>query len=169
MSIQSSIFGQSQTKVGGLFFDGVMREAHNYSITTTSHPIEAGANIVDHSFVNQREVELDIIVGDVYFSFSTPSIYNLSKRSNDALNKLNVLLIARKPLVVICNLAKYSNLLLVGISVNQDQASSSTLMATLTFKEALFVDGNAGSIFVNNDNDQYQQPQNSGTKQLKSS
>jgi hypothetical protein len=40
-------------------------------------------------------------------------------------------------------------------------------MATLSFKELLLVDDNAGDINVNNNNDQYQRPKRSGTKPLK--
>ena len=166
MAINSSIFSPSIYRVGQLFFDGVLNETHNYSVTPTEQPIEVGANITDHAIVMPREISLSVIVGDIYYSFSTPSSYNLSKRSSDALQRLNLLLVARNPLTVICNLAKYTNMLLVGITANQDKTSNSTLIATLDFKELLIVDSNSGSIIVNNNNDQYQKPENTGTKPL---
>lgn len=165
MAINSSIFFRSRERVGSLFFDSVLRESHNFSVTSTEQPLEFGANIVDHAYVMPRLLEMDVMVGDIYFSFSTPSSYNLSKRSADALNRLNLLMVKREPLVVISNLVKYNNLLLVGISANQDKTNNSTLMATLSFKEALFVDSE--SIFVRNENPQYQRPVNSGTKVLR--
>lgn len=167
MTIKSSIFAPSVYRVGRLFFDGVMSETHNYSVVSTDNPIEVGANITDHAYVAPREVTLDIMVGDIYQSFTTPSAYNLSKRSSDALNKLNLLMVLRQPLTVICNLAKYDNLLMTGISVNQNKENNSTLMATLSFKEILLVNSNAGDININNNNDQYQKPKRSGTKPLR--
>jgi hypothetical protein len=147
-------------------FDGTLRESHNSSVQVTEHPVEFGANITDNAIVLPREVQLDIMVGDIYVSFSTPSQYNLSKRSSDALSELNRVLVNRIPVVVICNLAQYSNLMLININANQDKGSASTLVATLFFREILVVDNNAGNIVLNNNNSQYQNIRQSGTKQL---
>jgi hypothetical protein len=162
----TSIFSSPSTRVGALRFDGTIKEEHHYSLTLTNNPVEFGANITDNAFVNPTEVKLDVIVGDVYASIGQPTNYNPSKRSSDALRKLYKMMSDRKTITVICNLAKYTNLMLVDVMTSQSKANSSTLIATLTFNLVLVVDSNSGSIVVDNNNDQYQQPQNSGTKQL---
>lgn len=164
--INSTLLFRSTTRVDNLLFDGTLRESHNYAVEVTRHPVEFGTDITDNAIVLPRELQLDIMVGDIYSSFSAISQYNLSKRSADALSQLHQILVNRRPVTVICNLAKYSNLMLININANQDKASASTLIATLFFQELLVVDPNSGSIIPNNSNDQYQPPINSGTKQL---
>jgi hypothetical protein len=154
------------TSVGPLFFDGKLREEHKYVARVTSNPLEFGANAVDHAYMEPQIVTLDVIVGDIWTGFTPAVDYNLFERASDALSQLRQLQVDREPLLVVSNLARYDKLFLREIEVTQDKDTSSTLIALLTFQEAIIVDDQQQNLPVNNDSTQHQTPTNTGNKQL---
>jgi hypothetical protein len=162
----TTILFKNTTRVGPLYFDGKLRESHNYQLTMTENPLEFGANAVDHAYVQPERVELDVFVGDVWTGLNRASTYNLFQRSSDALARLKQLMIDREPLTIVCQLAQYSNMMLREINVDQDNSTASTLVANLVFQEAIIINDQQESLFVNNDSDSYQEPANTGTQQL---
>ena len=58
-----------KTNIAGFFFDGFLNVSHERKLTTTSSPVETGAAIVDHAYVEPAKITMKIIVSDVH-SFS---------------------------------------------------------------------------------------------------
>ena len=54
----------AKTSIGGLVFDAVLKTDHTSKVTATSHPVESGANISDHAFVEPAEISLEVGVSD---------------------------------------------------------------------------------------------------------
>ena len=164
MSMLTSIFYNTKPSVGGFVFDAVMRESHDYEADITTHPIEAGANIVDNVVIQPVILSLDIFVGSLY-AITSFSIATGGDRPTDALTRLRQMQADRVPLTVVARLASYDNMLIRSINAHQDVDSSSSLLATITLQEAIIVDGTAGAINTNPADPQYSQPVKSGRKQ----
>lgn len=57
------IFGDSQPPWS---FDAVVRESHSWRATITKNPVETGANISDHAYMEPAGLEIEAWVGDVW-------------------------------------------------------------------------------------------------------
>lgn len=53
-----------QVSLGGYIFDAYLRISHSRKLTITQHPVESGAAISDHAFVEPITFELDIGMTD---------------------------------------------------------------------------------------------------------
>lgn len=53
-----------QISLGGYIFDAYLRISHSRKLTITQHPVESGASISDHAFVEPITFELDIGMTD---------------------------------------------------------------------------------------------------------
>ena len=145
-------------------FDAVISESHDYEALITDHPIEAGANPIDNIVIQPVLVTLNIFVGSIY-STSFFSIAQGKNRPTDALGKLRQMMVDREPLTLVCRLASYDNMMIKSVVSAQDVDSSTSLLATVTLQEGIFVDSSTGSIDTNPSDPQYSQEINGGTKQ----
>lgn len=164
MAFNSAILFTTKPSIGGLYFDAMLRERHNYPSRITSHPIEAGANIVDNQVIFPPVIEMEIAVGSVYLANPFLS-FGGSTRPVDALAQLRQLQATRQPMTVVCLLAVYQNVLIKEINAHIEKDTASTLIATVTMWVANIVDSNGTSINVSPANPAYANPVNTGTKQ----
>jgi len=134
-SVQQLIY--VKTNVAGYFFDAYFQVTHTSSATVTEHPVETGASISDHSFINPAVLEMQIGMTDVATSiidgqFNSPGT---SSRSVAAFLILDELMRQRVPLQVVTRLKVYQNMLITSISAPDDHLTLYGLKATVTFKE----------------------------------
>ena len=57
-----------KTNIAGYFFDGFMSVSHERKLTITQNPVETGASVVDHAYVNPTTVTMKIMMSDVHQS-----------------------------------------------------------------------------------------------------
>lgn len=108
--------------LGGLYPDVVIEEAHDDSITKTEHPVEDGANISDHAYVNPPVVVIRAGVSD-----SGGSLFSAAKPSMEFYEKLLALQRSLEPFDIITGKRTYKNMLLDRLSVVTDVDTNSVL------------------------------------------
>lgn len=127
------------TNIGGWFFDAILRTEHTTSLTITEHPVEDGAAISDHAYVNPAQVIMDIGMTDVAQDIVTGQFSGPAGRSVTAYQLLTELQRTRVPLKVVTRLATYENMLIETIVTSDDQSTQHGLKATITMKEIFVV------------------------------
>ena len=117
---------QQQTiSIGGLVFDAVLKTDHTSKLTATSHPIENGANITDHAFIDPAEISIEIGMTDC----------NGVGTSDDMFKSLQKLQFSRDPLTVVTRFKTYKNMLIMSMSVPDDFTTMNALKAMLMLRE----------------------------------
>jgi hypothetical protein len=124
-----------KTNIGGLFFDAVLRSDHTSGITITEHPVETGAAITDHSYVNPAVLVMEVGMTDVARGIVPGQFDGGWSRSVRAYEMLLELQRQRIPLQVVTRLRTYQNMLIETISVPDDYTTISGLKATVTMRE----------------------------------
>ena len=126
----------------GYFFDAIIREDHASTLRITEHPVQTGANIVDHAYQIPAHLTLEIGMSDAMDSLvlgqwsSEPSTY-ISGKSVSAYKKLKELQKSRLPLIVQTRLERYENMLIENISSPVDNSTVFGLKATITFRQII--------------------------------
>lgn len=128
-----------KTNVGGFFFDAFLQVTHTGSITVTEHPVETGASVSDHSYVNPNTLEMQIGMSDVATSIVAGQFTSsdTSSRSVAAYMVLDELMRQRIPMQVVTRLKVYSNMIITDISVPDDYLTLFGLKATVSFREII--------------------------------
>ncbi|MDR0489703.1 MAG: hypothetical protein LBH28_00455 [Oscillospiraceae bacterium] len=116
---------QQTVSIGGLVFDAVLKTDHTSKLTATSHPIENGANITDHAFIDPAEISIEIGMTDC----------NGVGVSDDMFKSLQDLQKSRDPLTVVTRFKTYKNMLIMSMSVPDDFTTMNALKAMLMLRE----------------------------------
>lgn len=126
-----------RTNINGYFFDAVLREVHETGLRITEHPVQSGANIVDHSFIIPARLILEIGMSDVMASYVTGQFSSASTKSVSAYQTLLSLQASRKPLIVTTMLNSYKNMLIESMNAPRDSRSRYGLRVTVTLRQIL--------------------------------
>lgn len=129
-----------KTNIAGFFFDAVIREEHTSSLKITSHPVQTGANITDHSFVEPKVLTMEILVSDALDSLMVGQFDGDNTKSVNAYRALLDLQESRIPVSVLTRLALYDNMLIENITAPDDSKSRNGLRCTVTLREIFVVD-----------------------------
>ena len=97
--------------IQGYFFDATIRAEHTSSLRMTEHPIQSGANIVDHAYMLPNSLVMEIGMSDVMDSF-LPGQWPAAYKSVRAYEKLKELQKERLPLQVVTRFGIYQNMLI---------------------------------------------------------
>jgi len=121
--------------VGGLYFDAVLKTDHMSTTTITEHPVESGANVGDHSYMEADELSLEVGVSDSTYA---PGSFGTGQRSVTAYNELLKLQRRREPFTVVTRLKVYRNMAITSISAPEDFTTANTLKAFIMLREVIF-------------------------------
>lgn len=124
-----------KTNIGGYFFDGFMNVQHNKSLTITKNPVETGASVVDHAYVNPSKIVMNIKVSDVNRSMVPGQFQERSFRHTSAWAVLTQIQANRIPVDVFTKLGLYKNMLIEDIVANDDASTFRALDAQVTLVE----------------------------------
>lgn len=129
-----------KTNIGGYFFDAVFSVDTEHSLTVTQHPVQTGANISDHAFVNPIRMTMQIGVSDA-MAYRTGADYggDGSTKSVQAYRLLCKLQELRIPMQVVTRLNTYQNMLIESIDVSDDVSTLCALKATVNLVQVLVV------------------------------
>ena len=116
---------QQKVSIGGLVFDAVLKTDHTSKLTVTSHPIESGANISDHAFIEPAEITVEIGMTDC----------NGVGVSDKMFKSLQALQFSRQRITVVTRYRTYQNMLIVSMSVPDDFMTMNALKAMLMLRE----------------------------------
>lgn len=122
-----------QWSIGGMTFDAWLRLNHNTGLTITQHPVETGAAITDHSFVNPRRFSFNIGQSDVGTAQTNISTV-------PAINKYQELVAlqeTREPVQLVSKYGIFTNVLIESVDVADDYTTKNVLKATVNLQEVL--------------------------------
>lgn len=139
--------------LNGFYFDAWLRLQHNTSLTMTSHPVETGAAITDHSFVNPRRFSFEIGMTDCASSVYRynnqqggidgsiqPSAPANPTRSVNAYNLLVSMQASRQPLTLASKYGTFSDLLIESITTFDDFGTQEAMRAEITLSQIIITD-----------------------------
>ena len=128
-----------KSNIGGFFFDAILRTSHTSKLKITEHPVEEGAAITDHSFVEPQAITIEVGMSDACKSFVDGQFNQSYTRSVSAFDTLKKLQEQRIPLTVHTRLCTYNNMLVETITVPDDYTSLYGLKATVGLREIIVV------------------------------
>lgn len=138
-----------KTNIAGFFFDAVIREEHVSSLKITSHPVQTGANITDHSYVEPAVLTMEIAMSDAMADMHDNQFIRYTPRNADrpsyskSVSAYRVLLDlqeTRIPVSVHTRLKTYTNMLIENITAPEDAKTLHGLKCTVTLREIFVVE-----------------------------
>lgn len=128
------------TNIAGVFFDAVLSETTEESLTVCQHPTQLGANISDHAYRNPTKITLSVAVSDAMGNFSSEGYPGAeATKSGRAYGWLVQLQRLRIPLIVRTHFKTYENMLITFISYDHDSSTRDALRANLQLEEIMVV------------------------------
>lgn len=124
--------------IGRCLFDAVFSINHSQNITITQHPVQSGAAVADHAFLEPDEVVLDVGMTDVATSLDTIA-GSAKNRSVVAYEMLRSLAQAREPLDLTTRLFSYKNMMITSIAVDDDFHTMHALRASISLQQIRIV------------------------------
>ncbi len=118
-------------------FDAWLRLNHANAITVTQHPVQSGADITDHAYVNPKRFSFDIGVTD---TVATGRFSANPTRSINAYNTIQQLQARRVPLTLVSKYGVYENILIESLEASDDYQTSTALKATINLIEIIIAD-----------------------------
>lgn len=123
---------------GAFTFDAVFNTSHNQLATVTEHPLESGAPVADHAYIEPAEVPITIGMSDAATDVGTIAGKS-SDRSVIAYNRLLALMHLFEPVTLITRLATYEDMLITSVAADDDYTTQHALKATVIFKHIQMV------------------------------
>lgn len=117
--------------IGPVPCDIFVREKHESQLTITDNPVEFGAAVSDHAYMEPKRLTLDILAG------SKPNMIAASAATLQALHALQA---QREPIQVVTGLSVYNDMLIERVTANRDATYSQVLIATVELREVIRVD-----------------------------
>ena len=131
-----------KTNIGGFFFDAFLKIDHTSKLKITDHPVEEGANISDHAYVEPQSLTMEIGMSEVCTSLVNGQFEQKYSRSASAFDTLKTLQEQRIHLTVHTRLKTYENMLIETITVPDDYTTLYGLRATIGLREIIIVKTN---------------------------
>jgi hypothetical protein len=129
-------------------FDAVLALEHDQTLTKTHHPVQTGAAVSSHAYIEPAQLILYVLMSDVSASYTTggnqttaPYIQawtGNSSKSVSAYQQMLKLQTLRIPLTVTTRLRTYTNMLIMKVSPREDDKTITGARFRLEF-EQIFV------------------------------
>lgn len=118
--------------IGPVGIDCVITEQHESSLEVTKIPIEFGADVTDHAYVQPKRIQLEIATGNA------ASAYNALVRFQET----------RIPFVLVSGLYVYTDMLIKKLDAERDASFSTVLKCSATVEQIIIV-GSAMALISN--------------------
>jgi hypothetical protein len=116
-------------------FDAVIRTEHQQRIRKTEQPVQTGANVSDHAFIEPARVVLEIGMSDAMDSYVPGQWTGDNSKSVNAFQQLLKIAKDRQPVTVGTRLNVYTNMMLVDVNSPDTAETRFGLKATIVFEE----------------------------------
>ena len=126
--------------LGGITFDVVMEEQHEDILEVTGHPVEFGASISDHAYMQPATVTIRAGVSD---SSGSSTGEKNSVAVYEALRKLQA---SREPFDIITGKRKYGNMVITALSTMTDADTENALIVTAECRQVIIVNTQTVSV-----------------------
>lgn len=134
------------TAQGNYMFDAYFNIDHESKLSITEHPIQTGASISDHAYMEPRTLTFEVGMSDVMedLSLYVSGIQSFNNgdsasRSVNAFTVIQKLQSDRIPIDVYTRLGTYKNMLIESIMAPDTKETVFALKATITLKEIFVV------------------------------
>lgn len=129
-----------KSNIGGFIVDAIFSVDTEHSMTVTQHPVQTGANMSDHAFVNPVRISMEIGVSDA-MGYRNGAQYTSegATKSIKAYRTLCKLQELRTPMQVVTRLNTYNNMLIESIQVNDDVSTLAAFKASVSLVQVLVV------------------------------
>jgi hypothetical protein len=128
---------RNKEMIGSIIPDVVVEETYEDRLAITQHPVESGATVSDHAYMQPRTVEMRIGWSD-----STGRSVASSRDSYDALLGLQK---EREPFTVFTGKRIFDNMLVAGVTVINDQKTKHAIIAAVRLQEVIIVGVKTGA------------------------
>jgi hypothetical protein len=119
------------------FFDAVLKADHQQALRITEHPVQTGANITDHAYIEPAMLVLEIGMSDAMDRYIAGQYRSNPSKSVSAYETLLELQAKRQPLTVTTRLRKYDNMLIQNINSSDNVNSYYGVKAIVVFKQII--------------------------------
>jgi len=109
--------------IGPVPVEVILSEGHKSTLGITEIPIETGAKITDHAYVEPKKLTLDFADGNAAQTWNALVQFQES----------------RVPFVIVSGLAVYKNMLIKELSANRDQQTCAILAGRCELQEVIIV------------------------------
>ena len=130
--------------IAGFFFDGFLSVNHQHTTVITSHPVQSGADISDHAYVEPVSLTIQLIMSDAtpkdqIVDKLSENYYrnNAQTRSIGAYKILRELQKQKRVFDVSTKFETYSNMMISSIVVSESSETVNALDATISLKQIL--------------------------------
>lgn len=115
-------------------FDAVIRVSHEQELRRTQHPVQTGASISDHAYIEPARLILDIGMSDMMDEYS-PGMWTggAASKSVSAYQQMLALQFSRIPLTITTKLRNYANMLIDAISPEETSKTITGLRMRIEF------------------------------------
>lgn len=120
--------GANLRSIGGLVAPCTISERHTDQLVITDHPVESGANITDHAYMQPQRVDITIAYGS-----------GLTMSLSDYYQKFLDLQSSRATFEIVTGKRKYKDMLIEAIEVQTDARSENLLMIQLHCRQVIIV------------------------------
>lgn len=124
-----------KTHIGGYFFDAYLDLEYASELQITEHPVETGADVVDHSYLKPKSVTITVGMSDVHQSRVSGQFEGSFSRSAKAYDILEEIQASRIPVSVLTRLGMYENMLIQKLSAKDNVDTVASLKATVVLRE----------------------------------
>lgn len=128
---------QTTTNNVTYYFDAILRAEHIQDLTETRHPIQTGAAVIDHAYLNPATVTLEIGMSDVLGRFAPGQYTSNSSKSISAYQTFKDIQSRRVPITLSTRLDTYNNMLIRRIQAVENKQSKFGLRAEITFVQII--------------------------------
>lgn len=126
-----------KTNIAGYFFDAFLDMEHSSEMKITSHPVQQGANVADHAYLEPKMLTMHIKMSDAVESIVNGQFTQAYTKSASAYRVLLDLQASRVPFRVHTRLQAYNNMLIKSIVAPDDVNTIYGMECTVIMQELL--------------------------------
>lgn len=142
------------TVIGGISVDAALEETHEDVLEVTEHPVEAGAQITDHSYKRAQECVLRVgwsnsslnALGAIIDGLFSGGVMSANDYVHGVYSQLKSLQLTRQTFQLTTSLTTYHNMLMTSLRATRDPTTANALMVTATFREIIIVSTQSATI-----------------------
>jgi len=158
ISTITSVLLRDGRQLGGIIPDVVVEEVHTDTLTITDHPVEQGAAISDHAFMNPAELSMRIgwsssslaLNGVISGIVSGSLLSGKIKSVKDIYESLLKLQASRKSFGVSTGKRLYTSMLIKSLSTTTEGATENALVCTVVMRQVFIVQTKAAKLKAEN-------------------
>ena len=119
---------------GEFVFDAVFRTDHTSEIEVTSHPVQYGASITDHSYFQPEEVSFQFGFSDVMGEVGE------TNHSVNAFAQIKAIMMEREPVTLVTRLWRYDDMLITALSTPDEVGQMYGLKGDMRLRQITIVE-----------------------------